>query len=316
MSPRTFVARSAALFALAALGLAACESKTVVQPAQFPLQIAVTPSSLSFTKAGDKATMVATLTGGDVGQATAGVTWASSNTAVATVDANGVVTAVANGTTTITATSKAVPTLQAAAVVTVNIAGPPVTPPVAAPTISIQSVTDNAGNNVDINNVRGQINVALNVDVPTGNTISSVNVLLDGTVQCSQSFSAGGNAGVGVEAANAVTIVCPISTTKVGANGLPLFNNGPHTITATLVAPGGTIKAQTSQTLTFANVDVVNAAITATKAAQTSNLGTTWVGGDLTVTATPAIFSGTANSVARMTVTVSTFNQGDRKSVV
>jgi hypothetical protein len=282
------VTRGAALLAIASFGLAACESKTVVTPSEFPITVTVTPASVTLTAVNQTAQFVALVSGGPAG--TAGtVTWTSSNTAVATVDANGVVTAKANGSTSIIAQATADANKKAAGVVTVAI--PATTPPVnpAAPTISIQSITDNFGNNVDITNTFGQINVALNVDVPTGNTINSVNVQIDGTTVCSQTFTQGTQAGAGVEAANAVVIVCSINTAKLNANGTPVYANGPHTITATLVAPGGVVKASTSQSITFNNASALGLAVSFTKTATAAN-GQVWNGGAVTVVVTPAIF--------------------------
>lgn len=300
MSPRTFVARSAAILSLAALGLAACESKTVVQPQTFPLTIAVSPASVTLTTAGQKAQFVAVVSGGTTDQAKT-YTWASSNTAVATVDANGVVTAVANGVASITATSTADANVKAAGLVTVQLSsGPAVVPP----TISIQEVTNNAGQNVPLDNVSGQINVALNVDVPPGNNVSKVEVLVDGNTACSQSFTQGTSAQVGVEAATAVTIVCSINTAKLNG-ATPQYANGTHTISARLVNASGSVVASTSQTFTFNNQSVLNLTVSASKTG-TSPQGLVWNGGTITVVATPALFTGTTVALNTITVRVGT----------
>ena len=125
MSPRTFVTRGATLLALATLGLAACETKTIVQPPPENIQVFVTPSTATLTTVGQTVQFVAQVTGTSSTQ-TGGVTWTSSNTAVATVAATGntaTVTAKANGIATITATSTDNAARAAAATVTVAIAG-------------------------------------------------------------------------------------------------------------------------------------------------------------------------------------------------
>ena len=62
-----------------------------------------TPSVVAFTKAGESMQLSATVNPANAMDKT--VTWSSSNTAVATVDANGKVTAVGNGTAVITVTT-------------------------------------------------------------------------------------------------------------------------------------------------------------------------------------------------------------------
>lgn len=66
--------------------------------------ITLTPDSATLTNKGETVQLTATVTPENA--ADKSVTWASSNTNVATVDANGKVTAVANGTCTITATTE------------------------------------------------------------------------------------------------------------------------------------------------------------------------------------------------------------------
>jgi len=73
---------------------------------QTAASVTLAPTSVSFTSAGDTATLVATVTdaGGNIISG-ATVTWATSSSSVATVSSAGLVTAVADGTATITATS-------------------------------------------------------------------------------------------------------------------------------------------------------------------------------------------------------------------
>ena len=86
-------------------------------PAIYATDVTLNVSSLQFAP-GDTETLIATVTPGDATHRH--LTWASSNTDVATVNASGVVTAVANGTATITVTVQGA--YRATAVVTVSTA--------------------------------------------------------------------------------------------------------------------------------------------------------------------------------------------------
>ena len=81
--------------------------------------ISLNKSALSFTTAGQTATLTATVTPEDATDKS--VTWTSSNTAVATVSNTGVVTAVAEGTATITATTNDGTNLSAQCTITVEV---------------------------------------------------------------------------------------------------------------------------------------------------------------------------------------------------
>src|SRR5262245_17822165 len=86
-----------------------------------PVSLGITPATLSFTAAGQTAQLVVTATypdggAGNVTAAGAGTNYTTSNLAIATVDANGLVTAVASGTVVIQATNDG-----AAGMITTNI---------------------------------------------------------------------------------------------------------------------------------------------------------------------------------------------------
>lgn len=297
MSPRTFVTRGAALLALASIGLAACESKTVITPQPVPLTVTVSPSAVTLTAVGQKATFVALVSGGETGQAAQGVTWSSSNSAVATVDATGSVTAVANGTATIIATSKADATKQSAGVVTVNTGGQTQT---GNPVISISNITTNTGGPVDVNNVQGQINVYLTADIPTGATVSKMEVYLNGVAVCSQTLGTGTSAPGEVTTAGVqaqLTFICPIDTRAFNATtGAPKFPNGPYTLSAKLLGttPGGstlTPLAETNQMLNFNNVNFLALSVSGSKTGTNPTTGVFWQGGDVTIKVTPVLYS-------------------------
>ena len=84
--------------------------------------ISLNNTTLSFTEAGQTATLTATIT--PESATNKSVTWTSSNTAVATVSNNGLVTAVANGSATITATTNDGSNLSAICNVVVSIRDP------------------------------------------------------------------------------------------------------------------------------------------------------------------------------------------------
>lgn len=223
-----------------------------------------------------------------------GVTWASSDNTIATVDAAGVVTAVKPGNATITATANADSTSKATASVTVR------TP---APTqISVQSITvqGNLNQTVDVNNVAGPIDVTLNVD-PGDNVVSKVEVLIDNTVVCSQAFSGAQSQALRVAAAKAeaapVPVVCQINTAKfdtlTGAI-TPWNANGTHQLTARAITSTGQQVATPSTQLVFNNTsgfvfsvtnqnDHVIGGTTFPNSAVNPVTGLSWIAGNVTV---------------------------------
>ena len=117
------VVRSTLVGLLTIAGLAACGDKVNVTNPPTPTvgtvvhSVTVTPPSANLA-IGDKFQFGASVDA-DQGVTDRTVTWSSANTAVATVDATGLVTAVAGGNTSITAKSKADPTVSGSASVTV-----------------------------------------------------------------------------------------------------------------------------------------------------------------------------------------------------
>lgn len=116
MNIPTFARRGLAVLSLSVLGLGACDKKdTIIEFPDEDVVVTVSPANMTIEQ-GSTGTLIAVVTG-DTNQ---NVTWASSNTAVATVSNAGVVTAVAPGTATITATSTVDATARGAALVTVT----------------------------------------------------------------------------------------------------------------------------------------------------------------------------------------------------
>lgn len=115
MNIRTSVFRGVAILSLATLGLAACESKAVTPPVVLPVSVVLSPTSVDLDVF-QTASLVAVV----LNSTNQSVTFASSNTLIATVSPAGLITAVAPGSATITVTSAADVTAKAAAIVNVR----------------------------------------------------------------------------------------------------------------------------------------------------------------------------------------------------
>jgi hypothetical protein len=222
----------------------------------------------------------------DSGKATT-VTWTSSNTAVASVSATGLVTGVTAGTVGITACSTVNSSVCGAA--TVIVAAP------VPATISIQSVTTGATNvPVNINNVFGQIDVSLNFE-PGSTPATSVELLLDGVVVASQGFSSlewGALVAKAVEEGGElakVVIVLSINTADFDATtGVVKYFNGPRQLSARANLQGGSQVATPSQTLVFNNASGFLATLSTTNAPDPDNAintltGLQWMGGNAVI---------------------------------
>src|SRR5690606_32358319 len=145
---------------------------------------------------GGTAQISASVTGGEA-DTDKSVTWTTSDANIASITPNGNVVTVTGqgaGTATITATANADANVKASAVVQVSAAAP------TEPSVSIQRITTFVPGvgDVDaaIDNIRGQINIIANLEVPTGAQINRVEFLIGTQTVCSQDFS-------GAEAADA-----------------------------------------------------------------------------------------------------------------
>jgi hypothetical protein len=298
----------------ATLFAAACDDSTQPAPPPPAITLNLVPDAVTLN-IGQTVTLVAVISN-TTNQA---ANFTSSNPAVATVNATtGVVTAVAAGTTVITATAAADANARDASTVTVNPAAPP--PPPA--TISIKSVTTgNLLTPVNPSNVFGQIDVTLNVEIPTGNTsVQRVETLLDGNVVCSQAFSSSGSITVEQDETDAADeIVCPIPTNAFAtATGIPTYTNGSHSLTARLVGTGGAILTSTpSFALFFNNTNFVNVVFSGQRSANSASgprsiapAGSQWFGGDLTASITSVNYGAAANAVTSLTISMTSSGQG------
>ena len=240
--------------------------------------VTVTPAAASIN-VGQTVALAGVVNGTNCATADLGVTYTSNNTNIATVSATGVVTGIAGGTTTVLVTSTKDATKQAAMSVQVNVPAPS--------TISIQSVTSGGlGTPVNLSNVKGQIEIALNID-RGDKTLDHVDALIGGVVVASQTFPAVTAAASAPEASAPVTVVLSVNTMQVrrDANGLyyPVIFNGQSAITANLFVVGETTPASSNQVPVVMNnydAEVANYALTHTSTVATEPFvdanGTSW----------------------------------------
>jgi len=275
--------------------------------------VTVTPVNKGVTKV-EIAPNTAILKAGDFQQLTANVTrdpgvagtvtWASSATGIATVDATGKVTAVSNGSAVITAASTVDPTVSGTAAITVR--------PIQLAQISIQAVTKGGTTQpVNFNNVTGQIDVVLNVD-PGEERVTKVDVNLDGTSACTRNLSASESEALRTAAAfenvEAVDIVCSINTAQFNATtGAVKFLNGAHTLSASgsIAGPPARTITATDQAITLNNASGFIAEITNTNtnagfpnSAINPTTGQNWVGGNMTLKLTAVNYTAGGATVA------------------
>lgn len=285
------LSRSLFVGVLAMGALVACDNVDPTPPAPQVISVTVVPASVQLA-VGQTASLAATVIG-DAGLTDRTVTWSSSNSAIATVDANGVVRAVAAGQTTILATSRADVNVRGAASVVVT--------PIIAPAISIASITKN-GLPIDITNVAGQVDVTLNI-APNGAPVNSVDLL----VQCPnntapvlvqrQTFS-GANAPAG-------PVTLSFNTAQLNATGSAAqFQNGACNIIARLVTPAGSPEARDQVfPATFNNQDTVIATVS-TERTGADQINREWKGGAVTVRVVPVLYSNPATAPKQIDVTL------------
>ena len=287
--------RSALWAGLVAVGVAACgDDVTIPSP---PITVSVAPNGVPLA-VGATLQMTATVNA-PAGTATT-VTWSTSDATKATVNATGLVTGVAAGSVAITACSTAQTNACGSATITVGALTPA--------SISIASITNTVCSvggvcsevPVVLNNVAGQIQVHLNLDA--GNQIvSSVEVLVDNVVACSQAFSlsqwqaaqAAAAAADSAMANDVVPIVCSFNTGAFNATtGVPNFFNGPRSITARVNLVGSAPVATPSIGLVFNNVSFIAITTTVINGGSANSVtGILWQTGDLKAVALPVIYT-------------------------
>ncbi len=294
--------------------LAACGDKVTVAG---PTTLTPTPATPAPSKINsvDVAPATATLTIGqtlsftaavnaDAG-VTATIAWSSSDAAKATVGATGVVTAVAAtpGVAVCAEATSGTQKVKGCATVVVQAA----TALIPA-TVSIQSVTKGGLNTpVDPTAVVGQMDVTLNVN-PGNQTIKTVDLLVDGAVAATQTFTAAQSAALRFAADEAVAaqttfpqIVFSVNTAAFNAlTGAATWSNGARPVSARVyTSAGGTATpaatATASQSLTFANVNTFSTTVTVggTTATALNGSGYSFSKGDVAVSIIPVSYTGT-----------------------
>jgi hypothetical protein len=151
------------------------------------------------------------------------VTWQSSNTTVATVDATGLITAKTIGTAVITAASTVDPTVTGSLALTVR--------PIQAAVVSIQTITvaDNPTIPVNLGNVSGSIDVNLLID-SGDETVTGAGIYLDG-VEVNRS---------NLTITGLRSLVLSFNTGALGpTTGRLRFCNGPHTLSTKIFVQDG-----------------------------------------------------------------------------
>lgn len=279
---------------LVVAGVAACGDDVTVAPPPNQGVQSVTVGPTGVTISVGQTLQMAAAVNADAGVATT-VTWTSSNPATASVNpTSGLVTGVASGSVAITACSTVATGVCGQATVTVAATTPAV--------ISIKSITNTVAGTgevpVNINNVAGQINVTMNLDAGT-QTVSSVDVLVDGAVACSQGFSAIQLATARAQAAliagdtpNAALVVeiqCSINTAEFNTTtGIAKFLNGAHQVSARVNLVGSAPVATPSTQLVFNNTSGFVVTLTTNNGTDPGSAidprtGLQWLGGSVTL---------------------------------
>ena len=276
---------------LVVAGVAACGDDVTVAPPPNQGVQSVTVGPTGVTISVGQTLQMAAAVNADAGVATT-VTWTSSNPATASVNpTSGLVTGVASGSVAITACSTVATGVCGQATVTVASTTPAV--------ISIKSITaGNTNTPVNINNVAGQIEVTMNLDSGT-QTVSSVDVLIDGAVACSQGFSSIQLATARAQAAlvasdnpNAALVVeiqCSINTAEFDpTTGIAEFLNGAHQVSARVNLVGSAPVATPSTQLIFNNASGFVVTLTTNNGTDPGSAidprtGLQWMGGSVTL---------------------------------
>ncbi len=214
------------------------------------------------------------------------ITWASSNTAVATVDGSGLATGVAAGSATITATCEG---QSGTAALTVTAA----TVPVATVTVSPATASVNAGQTVQLTattkDANGNTLTGRTITWSSGNTsVATVSGsgLVTGVAAGSATITATSEGKSGSSAITVTAVTVPVATVTVSPTAGTVFIGQTLQLTATPKDANG--NALTGRTITWAS----NAASTAS--VNGSGLVTGQATGSATITATSEGKSGTA----------------------
>ncbi len=297
-------------------GLTACGDKVNVTQPQADSSVSsvtVSPQGPVPMKIGDKVTFSASVVGGP--QLTNhAVTWTSANSAIASVDQNGVVSALTGGTTSIIATSKANNTISGAAIVTVaasvnaTVTIGQINQTVCTPTCTSVPAT--------LTNVANQLDVTLNVD-PGTQTISEVDLVMNcvnppnsgaDTVVARQTLGTSDKTPLSAEAAaSPLTLSFPTNAFNA-TTGVVSFKNGQCSLKGKAITTAGTQTASSLTQLTLNNVNLIIPTMitvpgTGQVATATDANGLLWHAGAVSVTAVPVIYTPVTIASAAISIT-------------
>ena len=285
----------AGLLAFAGAGLTACGDKVTLPPPAAFHTVTVSPPAASVAVGGT--TQLAASVNAGPGATNRTVQWTSSDATTASVDQTGKVTGVKGGSVTIIAKWVVDPTISGVASITVTGSG--------FPTATISSIVQTSGGTssaADLSNAKGQLDITLNVD-PNGQIIKTVTATITcGTKTKSASQTISDVAPSGVNA-SAVPITLSINTAAFNATtGVPDLNNGACGLSAVVTTGTGRETATNSTPLTLNNTDVVIVKTTNSGNSAADVNGAFWKSGNVTVAATPVLYSGTTIASAAITL--------------
>jgi hypothetical protein len=316
------VSRSLLLAGVLAFGTltAACGDKVeIIQPTTQTGVTAITVTPAQATIAAGSTIQLASSVVADANTAKT-VSWTTSASTVATVDATGKVTGVGAGTATIIATSTADATKAAAAVITVT-GGPSNTPN----TVAISTITQ-GGTLFPANlaNVAGQVDVTLFVSGPGGTLNLIQNCTANGATSTTGDVIVAQQVIAGSQNQSPVTLSYNTAATGTVTNGVAVVNPQSSTPIAlngncVLKAQLGTAVATNITPFTLNNANVFRATTTFTK---TTTLGTQnaisatnglrYDQGDLTVAVTPVVYTTVAPGGAAQTPALASISYAGR----
>jgi len=260
--------------------LAACEDTESVAPPS-PVHVEVAPSGSLEMGVGDTLTLRVTLQNAPAGTT---ATFSTSDPAVANVSPAGLVSALAPGLATITVAPSSDPSNRVAVAVHV-LSRTPLPPPAS---VAVEGVVTAANQPVDPDSVAGTVFVRVNAEVGGAQRLE---VLLDGTIACTQAFGASAAAGA-QRSAVPVSLVCPVNTARFDTiSGAPTFPNRRTTLAARLVgAQGNVLASGGGLPLNLVNPPALVLRVRAVRVAADS-AGRQWLGGDVAVSALPVFYS-------------------------
>ncbi len=219
------------------------------------------------------------------------VSWSSSDSSIAKVNASGIVTAVGAGTTTIVATATADPTVKGMATVTVTPAPPPPVPTigiVGATTTScsgsqcseVPADLQNFGTGSALPGATGQLIVSLAIDTK-GLSIKSYGA----------SLKCGLDSVTTVQTSIGSTKLTLVTTAFDAATGVPAAHNGSCALTASLAPTTGATQTTPPQSVVLNNADGAVVTTATTGPASTDVSGLSWESGSVTLSALPVLYS-------------------------